>query len=97
MAEGLEVFAFDLDGNGWESTTRYAPASARGAVTAAVREAGRDRQELPLHLLGHSVGGALVLDALARGEVEAVSAVAISTPLRVRLTSRILLAELAGF
>lgn len=98
VERGVEVFAFDLDGNGWESTTRFSPGAVRGAVGAAVREAGRGRPALPLHLLGHSLGGALVLDALARGAVEGVeSAVVVATPLEVRLTPRTLLAELGGF
>lgn len=96
LERGFEVFAFDLDGNGWESTTRYSPEAVRGAVGAAAREAARGG-ELPLHLLGHSLGGALVLDALARGEVEAESAVVVATPLEVRLGPRTLLAELRGF
>lgn len=97
LEAGFEVFAFDLDGNGWESTTRFSPESIRGAVGVAAREAARGRPALPLHLLGHSLGGALVLDALARGEVEAESAVVVSTPLEVRLTAGTLLGELAGF
>jgi alpha-beta hydrolase superfamily lysophospholipase len=97
LEAGFEVFAFDLDGNGWESTTRFSPEAVRGAVGAAAREAARGRSNLPLHLLGHSLGGALVLDALARGEVEADSAVVLSTPLEVRLTRRTVLGELRGF
>lgn len=97
LERGFEVFAFDLDGNGWESTTRYSPEAVRGAVGAAAREAASGEPELPLHLLGHSMGGALVLDALARGEVEAESAVLVSTPLRVSLTPRTVVEELRGF
>ncbi|HEV2150207.1 MAG TPA: alpha/beta fold hydrolase, partial [Longimicrobiaceae bacterium] len=97
LERGFEVFAFDLDGNGWESTTRFGAETVRGAVAAAAREAARDRPALPLHLLGHSLGGALVLDALARGEVEAESAVVVATPLEVRITAATALAELRGF
>lgn len=97
LRRGLEVFAFDLDGNGWESTTRFSPEGIRGAVAAAAREAERGRPALPLHLLGHSLGGALALDALARGEVAAESATVVATPLEVRITPRTALAELRGF
>ena len=98
VERGFEVFAFDLDGNGWESTTRFSPEGIRSAVPAAVRQAERGRAELPLHLLGHSLGGALVLDALARGEAEgAESAVIVSAPLEVRVTLRTVLGELRGF
>ncbi|MEW5930177.1 MAG: alpha/beta fold hydrolase [Gemmatimonadota bacterium] len=97
LGRGFEVFASDLDGNGWESTTRFSPEGIRGAVAAAVREAERGRPALPLHLLGHSLGGALVLDALARGEAAAESAVVVATPLEVRITARTALAELGSF
>jgi pimeloyl-ACP methyl ester carboxylesterase len=97
LERGLEVFAFDLDGNGWQSTTRFSPEGIRGAVAAAAREAEHGRPPLPLHLLGHSLGGALVLDALARGETAAESAVVVATPLEVRVTARTALAELSGF
>lgn len=98
VERGFEVFAFDLDGNGWESTTRFSAGAVRSAVSAAVREAVRGRPELPLHLLGHSLGGALVLDTLARGEADAAeSAVVVSAPLRVRVTLRTVLGELRGF
>ncbi|HEX8273108.1 MAG TPA: alpha/beta fold hydrolase [Longimicrobiaceae bacterium] len=97
LGRGFEVFAFDLDGNGWESTTRFSAEGIRGAVAAAVREAERGRPALPLHLLGHSLGGALVLDALARGEAAAESAVVVATPLEVRVTARTALAELGSF
>jgi acylglycerol lipase len=97
LESGFEVFAFDLDGNGWESTTRFGADTVRGAVAAAAREAARGRPPLPLHLLGHSLGGALVLDALARGEVRAESAIVVATPLEVRITAGTALAELRGF
>lgn len=97
LERGFEVFAFDLDGNGWESTTRFSAGGIRGAVEGAVREAVRGRRALPLHLLGHSLGGALVLDALARRRVEAESAAVVATPLEVRITARTALTELGGF
>ncbi|HEX2093075.1 MAG TPA: alpha/beta fold hydrolase [Longimicrobiaceae bacterium] len=97
LARGMEVFASDLDGNGWESTTRFAPETIRSAVAAAVREAARGRPGLPLYLAGHSLGGALVLDALARGEVDAEAAAVVATPLGVRITARTAWEELRGF
>jgi len=97
LERGFEVFAFDLDGKGWASTTRFSAEGIRGALEAAVRAAVRGQDPLPLHLLGHSLGGALVLDALARGRVAAESAVVVATPLEVRVTARTALAELGGF
>lgn len=96
---GYEVFAFDLDGHGSRSTTRLDPNTAPSAVGAAVRAAEANRPPLPLHLLGHSLGAALVLHSLAHDPWAARvhSAVAISAPLRLRVTLRAALAELLGF
>ncbi|HYW09980.1 MAG TPA: alpha/beta fold hydrolase, partial [Longimicrobium sp.] len=54
--------------------------------------------DLPLHLLGHSLGGSLVLHALSRPGWESVSSAAIlSAPIRVRLGPRVAFGELRGF
>jgi alpha-beta hydrolase superfamily lysophospholipase len=91
-----EVFAFDLDGHGAHSTTTLSVDGLRAALSAAVAEAGRRGPTLPLHLVGHSLGGALVLDALAAG-LEATSAVIISAPLALSLGLGIAVRELASF
>jgi alpha-beta hydrolase superfamily lysophospholipase len=98
LARGVEVFAFDVDGHGTGSDTVFDVATVRGAVASAVEAAGADGDELPLHLVGHSLGGSLVLDALASGALPAVaSAVALSAPLEVHLGPRTVVSELAGF
>jgi alpha-beta hydrolase superfamily lysophospholipase len=95
---GFEVFAFDMDGHGRDSTTTFAPDTAPSALPAAVAEAERDRPPLPLHLLGHSFGGSLVLGALSEGSVPGVrSATIISSPIQVAPTFRTGIAELLGF
>ena len=98
VARGCEVFAFDLDGHGAASSTTFILPEVEGAVAAAVARAERGRPELPLHLAGHSLGGSLVLHALATGGApHALSAVVLSAPLRVTLGLRTALAELRGF
>lgn len=95
---GMEVFAFDLDGNGWESTTKYARKTAPRAIGDGVRAAAAERPPLPVHLIGHSLGGSLSLRALADGDAgEVASAVLLSSPLRVVFGLRSAAAELAGF
>lgn len=97
VAEEMEVFSFDVDGHGAESTTVFSPA-IESAVAAAVRAAERGRPELPLHLLGHSLGGSLVLHALASGDAPpAASAAVISSPVSVAPGARMGMAELASF
>ncbi|HEU4453455.1 MAG TPA: alpha/beta fold hydrolase [Longimicrobium sp.] len=98
LGRGFEVFAFDVDGHGAESTTVFSLPAVLDAVPAAVAEAERRRADLPLHLVGHSFGGSLALHALASGAVpHASSAVVLSSPTAVTLDSGIALAELRGF
>lgn len=95
---GVEVFSFDVDGHGTGSTTVFTADGVRSAVAAAVAEAERGAAPLPLHLVGHSLGGALVLDALAAGAApHAAGAVVLSTPLQVKLGPATVATELAGF
>jgi pimeloyl-ACP methyl ester carboxylesterase len=98
VARGVEVFAFDVDGHGAGSTTVFSPDTVPSAITAAVAQAERGRAALPLHLIGHSFGGSLVLHALAEGAVpHAASGVAISAPTTVSLGARTAVGELRGF
>ena len=95
---GCELFSFDVDGHGCGSTTVFAADTVRTAVAAAAEEAERGRPALPLHLLGHSLGGSLVLDALASGSLErAAAAAVVSAPLDVRIGARTVAGELRGF
>lgn len=93
-----EVFSFDVDGHGCTSTTVFAADTVRGAVAAAAEAAERDGPALPLHVIGHSLGGSLVLDALAAGVLDrAASAVILSAPVDVRIGARTAMAEVRGF
>jgi alpha-beta hydrolase superfamily lysophospholipase len=95
---GAEVFSFDVDGHGCTSTTVFAPDSVRTAVSAAADQAERGRPPLPLHVVGHSLGGSLVLDALASGALDrAASAAILSSPVDVRIGTRTVVGELRGF
>lgn len=82
----LEVFAFDLDGHGRHSTTVFAADTAPGAIPEAVRRAEHGRDPLPLHLVGVSLGGSLLLRALPG--LPAASAALVAAPLRIELTWR---------
>lgn len=98
LASGMEIFAFDLDGHGRESTTLFDAASAEGALADAVARAEDGQPPLPLHLLGHSLGGSLVLHALSRpGWERVVSAAVLSAPVRLDVGVRAALGELRGF
>jgi alpha-beta hydrolase superfamily lysophospholipase len=98
VRKGVEVFSFDIDGHGAGSTTVFSPDVVPSALGAAVREAERGRPDLPLHLLGHSFGGSLVIHALTSGSIpHALSGIAISAPISVDLNARVAAAELFGF
>lgn len=85
FAAGWEVFAFDLDGHGRESTTRWDPAEVAGAIPAALQAADAGGPPLPTHLLGHSLGAALVLRVLPGSDAARVrSAMLLSAPLGIR-------------
>lgn len=96
---GCEVFSFDIDGHGCGSTTVFAPDTVRTAVAAAADAAEAGGPPLPLHVIGHSLGGSLVLDALASGSLDGrvVSAVIVSAPTDVRIGARTVWGELRGF
>jgi len=97
LRAGLEVFAFDLDGHGRESSTVFDVERIEDALADAAERAEEHGPPLPLHLLGHSLGGSLVLHALSRpGWERVVSAAAISAPVRLRIGWTVL-RELRGF
>ncbi|HEU4560497.1 MAG TPA: alpha/beta fold hydrolase [Longimicrobium sp.] len=98
VSRGVEVFSFDIDGHGAASTTEFSPDVVPSALADAVDQAERGRPPLPLHLLGHSFGGSLVLHALATDAVpHALSGIAISAPITIDLTARVAVSELLGF
>jgi alpha-beta hydrolase superfamily lysophospholipase len=97
LRSGLEVFAFDLDGHGRESTTVFDVARIQDALADAAERAEGGGPPLPLHLLGHSLGGSLMLHALSTpGWERVVSAAVISAPVRLRIGWAVL-REVRGF
>jgi pimeloyl-ACP methyl ester carboxylesterase len=96
LRAGFEIFAFDLDGHGRESTTVFDVERIEDALADAAEHAEAGGPPLPLHLLGHSLGGSLVLHALSRpGWERVVSAAVISAPVRLRIGWAVL-GELRG-
>jgi alpha-beta hydrolase superfamily lysophospholipase len=98
IRQGVEVFSFDVDGHGAASTTVFSPDAVLSAVPAAVERAEAGSAPLPLHLLGHSLGGSLVLHALANDAfLHVASAIAVSAPISIHLDARVAASELRGF
>jgi pimeloyl-ACP methyl ester carboxylesterase len=94
LSRDYRVFTFDLDGHGRSSTSVLDPATLGEAVPAAVRHARIPGCDLPVHLLGISLGGALALHAAAVEPESFASTAMVAAPLQVRLTSRAMLREL---
>jgi alpha-beta hydrolase superfamily lysophospholipase len=91
LTNGYEIFTFDLDGHGRFSTTRWRADEAPAAIAHAVEQSGVRQQGLPLHLLGISLGGSLLIHALR--DLPATSAVVIASPLRISVSPRTILRE----
>ncbi|MBW3628827.1 MAG: alpha/beta hydrolase [Gemmatimonadetes bacterium] len=85
LGRGYEVFTFDLDGHGRASTTLFGDA-VRGAVPAAVARTGAAQRGLPVHAIGISLGGAILLASLANLPSPPRSASLLSAPLRIHLS-----------
>ena len=94
LAAGFEIFSFDLDGHGRSGSTTLDGAAVRGAVPEAVARSGAVERGLPLHAIGISLGGAIVLGSLPALRPRPASAVLITAPLRVELSPGAFLREL---
>jgi alpha-beta hydrolase superfamily lysophospholipase len=91
---GFEVFSFDVDGHGRFSTTLLSESSVRECVPAGL-DAWTDRDtSLPLHAVGVSLGGSLLLHSLQRLTGRLTSATLMCAPLRIELSWRAIRREL---
>lgn len=84
LSDGYEVFTWDLDGHGRRATTRLTPA-VTGAVADAALRSGAAARGLPLHCVGVSLGGSVLLAALPTLSPAPRSAALLTAPLRVQL------------
>lgn len=94
LAARFELFTFDVDGHGRHSTTRLSHESARTVVTAALEAWGAPRDGLPLHTIGISLGGSLLLHAHPELDPRVASATLLCAPVRVELTWRTIRREI---
>jgi alpha-beta hydrolase superfamily lysophospholipase len=93
-ARGLEVFSFDVDGHGRGSSTVLSAAPARECVAAAL-EAWRERPAgVPLHAIGISLGGSILLHSLPGLGGAITSATLMCAPLRIQLSGDAIRREL---
>lgn len=93
LGRRLEVFTFDVDGHGRGSTTRLSERSARSLLHAALAAWGPPEGR-PLHAVGISLGGSLLLHSLPALRGRLATATLISAPLRIHLDRRAIVREL---
>jgi len=80
---GYSVFSFDLDGHGSESTTSLTPDQVRTCIGQAIEIIDSLGTDLPIHLIGQSLGGALVLDFLSKNSHKISSAAIMGVPIYI--------------
>jgi alpha-beta hydrolase superfamily lysophospholipase len=91
---GFEIFTFDLDGHGRFSTTRFSVEAIRGSVLDAAERARAGREHIPLHGVGVSLGGAILLSQLPDLDPAPASVTLLVAPLRIRFSWGAVLGEL---
>lgn len=94
LEQQLEVFTFDVDGHGRRSDTRLRISTAADAVPAAISAWGAAERGLPMHAVGVSLGGSLLLHTLGQSGVGFASASLMVAPLKVELTWSAILNEI---
>lgn len=88
------VYSFDLPGHGRNGQSRLDIPSARDAIADAVRECAGCVDGMPVHAVGVSLGGSLLLDSLPELAGSLASAALIVAPLHIHLSLRSLLPEI---
>jgi len=88
LQAGFSVFTFDLDGHGRSSTTLLNAENIRSCLPDAVACARTVCSALRVHIVGHSLGGALALDYAATSDSALTSIVAISLPAALAVNAR---------
>jgi pimeloyl-ACP methyl ester carboxylesterase len=94
LTSDVEVFTFDLPGHGREDETRFDPAQLSTWLNTALDGCACSTTALPVHAVGVSLGGAVLLDALPRLQHRLASACLIVAPLHIHLSAGAVLTEL---
>ncbi|MQA90732.1 MAG: alpha/beta fold hydrolase [Gemmatimonas sp.] len=81
-----EIFTFDLPGHGRWSDTVFTPDAASGSVRAAVSILMQEGATLPLHAIGVSLGGSVLLRTLVELQDSFASAALVVAPLQIELS-----------
>jgi len=89
-----EIFTFDLPGHGRTNQTAFSAEGAAVAVHSAIEQCAAACSGLPVHAIGVSLGGAVLLHDLPRLQRRLTSAALLVAPLRIVLSPSSLLGEI---
>ncbi len=94
LLKGFEIFTFDLPGHGRRSRTRFTSEYAIEGLESVLGLCAKPRPRVPIHAVGVSLGGAVLLGSLPRLQHALKSAVLVEAPLRIELSPQGILGEL---
>ncbi|MGE0172013.1 MAG: alpha/beta hydrolase [Oligoflexales bacterium] len=98
LANGYNVFAFDICGHGRQSSSTLDPQGLEECLVDAMEQAKNHISgDLPFFLVGHSLGGAIVLNTMAKNNLQVAKAVVIGVPLRISVNFKTAMPELLSF
>jgi alpha-beta hydrolase superfamily lysophospholipase len=92
LSRGIAIFTFDLPGHGRANRTRFAAEDGVTAVQAAIAAAAGP--DVPLHAIGVSLGGSVLLAALPDVQEQLATAALVVAPLQIQLSLRAIATEL---
>lgn len=94
LKNDYEICCFDLDGHGHLSSTYFHESHITSCLHNAINAFSLNDSKTPVYLLGHSLGGVLALQYLAKEEHSIKKTIIVSSPSYVRLSSRMFFHEL---
>lgn len=94
LLRASEIFTFDLPGHGRSSTSEFVAEAVADALETALDDCAPPDRPVPVHAIGVSLGGSLLLATLPRIEARLRSAALLVAPLRINLTPLSFLSEL---
>lgn len=86
LQKGWDVFSFDLPGHGPYSSTIFDRATIDDCLRSAIAIIRNLMGDVPVHVIGHSLGGVLALHGLALHHISIDSLVLIGVPIHLDIS-----------
>jgi alpha-beta hydrolase superfamily lysophospholipase len=93
LLHGVGVYTFDLPGHGRFGSGFFEVSDALAAVDCAIRSCRPEQPGVPVHAIGVSLGGSVLLGALPRLQTVLASAILVVAPLEIRFSLATILPE----